>query len=119
MENTRYLECLAADHARLREVAATDLTAKVPSCPDWTVADLTRHVGQVYLHKIGAMREGVEPEDWPPQGTEQEDPIALLDRAYAELIGEFAARKPGDPAGSWYEPDQTVGFWIRRMAQET
>jgi hypothetical protein len=24
-----------------------------------------------------------------------------------------------DPAGSWYTPDQTVGFWIRRMAQET
>jgi hypothetical protein len=23
------------------------------------------------------------------------------------------------PAGTWYEHDQTVGFWIRRMAQET
>jgi uncharacterized protein (TIGR03083 family) len=119
MENTRFLECLAADHARLREVAATDLAAAVPSCPGWSVADLTRHVGQVYLHKVGAMREGVEPEEWPPEGTEQEEPIALLDRAYAELVGEFATRRPEDPAGGWYTPDQTVGFWIRRMAQET
>jgi hypothetical protein len=30
-----------------------------------------------------------------------------------------AGRKPEDPAGSWYTPDQTVGFWIRRMAHET
>ncbi len=37
----------------------------------------------------------------------------------AGLLGEFAVGKPADPAGSWYSPDQTVGFWIRRMAQET
>ena len=36
----------------------------MPSCPGWTVADLTRHLGEVYLHKILAMREGVEPEPW-------------------------------------------------------
>jgi uncharacterized protein (TIGR03083 family) len=119
MENFRFLDCLAADHARLREVAAVDLDAAVPTCPGWTVADLTRHVGQVYLHKIEAMRKGVEPEEWPPAGTETEDPLALLDRAYEELVGEFASRKPEEPAGSWYSPDQTVGFWIRRMAQET
>jgi hypothetical protein len=35
------------------------------------------------------------------------------------LLEEFAARKPEDPAGTWYGPDQTVGYWIRRMAQET
>jgi hypothetical protein len=34
-------------------------------------------------------------------------------------LGEFAARRPEDPAAAWYTPDQTVGFWIRRMAQET
>ena len=39
-------------------------------------------------------------------------------RAYSSVLAEFAARRPQDPAGSWYTPDQTVGFWIRRMAQE-
>jgi uncharacterized protein (TIGR03083 family) len=65
------------------------------------------------------MREGVEPEPWPPAELADSEPLALLDQAYAGLLEEFAARKPGDPAGSWYAPDQTVGFWIRRMAQET
>jgi len=119
MENSRFLDCLEADFARLREVAPGAFGAKVPTCPGWTVADLTRHVGQVYLHKTLAMREGAEPEAWPPEETAEEEPLALLDRAYAGLLDEFAARDADDPAGSWYAPDQTVGFWIRRMAQET
>lgn len=119
MEYTRFLECLATDFARLRAVAPIDQAARVPSCPEWTVADLTHHVGQVYLHKTMSMREGVEPEPWPPAELAAEEPLALLDRGYAELLAEFAARRPEDPAGTWYAPDQTVGFWIRRMAQET
>ncbi|MFI1393392.1 maleylpyruvate isomerase family mycothiol-dependent enzyme [Streptomyces sp. NPDC020681] len=119
MEYSRFLDCLAADFARLRAVVPTDLRAPVPSCPGWTVADLTRHVADVYLHKTLAMREGAEPDPWPPKEFADEEPLALLDRAHAGLLDEFAARKPEDPAGSWYTPDQTVGFWIRRMAQET
>jgi uncharacterized protein (TIGR03083 family) len=119
MEYSRFLDCLAADFARLRAVVSIDLTAAVPSCPGWTLADLTRHVGEVYLHKTLAIREGAEPDPWPPKELADAEPLALLDRAYAGLLDEFAARKPEDPAGSWYAPDQTVGFWIRRMAQET
>lgn len=122
MEYSRFLDCLAADFARLRAVVPIDLTAAVPSCPGWMVADLTHHVGEVYLHKTLAMREGVEPAPGkiqPPKELADEEPLALLDRAYAGLLAEFAARKPQDPAGSWYTPDRTVGFWIRRMAQET
>jgi uncharacterized protein (TIGR03083 family) len=65
------------------------------------------------------MREGAEPDPWPPAGLADEEPLALLDRTYAELRHEFATRQPQDRAGNWYTPDQTVGFWIRRMAQET
>jgi hypothetical protein len=45
MEDSRYLQCLAADCGDLRDAAsAAELTANVPSCPGWTVADLVRHV---------------------------------------------------------------------------
>ncbi|WP_329106683.1 maleylpyruvate isomerase family mycothiol-dependent enzyme [Micromonospora sp. NBC_01699] len=118
METSRYLECLAADHARLGAVAATGLAETVPSCPDWSVEDLTRHVAQVYLHKVECMRTGSAPQTWPPD-LSGEPPLALLDRAYAQLRAEFAERSPESPAHTWYDPDQTVAFWIRRMAQET
>ena len=120
MESKRLLECLDADFHRLREVVAgADLTAMVPSCPEWTVTDLAHHVGAVYLHKVETMRLGTHPAEWPPPGLNSEDPVALLDRAYPALSAEFAARAPESHSFTWYEPDQTVGFWIRRMAQET
>jgi len=118
MEYTRLLTCLADDQARLREVAALDLTAPVPSCPGWTVTSLVRHLAEVYLHKVYVMRHGEFPRDWPPD-LAGEEPLALLDRAYGELTAEFGAHDPADRAMTFYRPDQTVGFWIRRMAQET
>ncbi len=119
MESARFLECLKADYQRMREVVQGHYDARVPTCPDWTVADLTRHVGQVYLHKVELLRHGKQPDQWPPAEFEQTDPVQLLDRGYNALTAEFAARKPSDATSTWYEPDQTVGFWIRRMAQET
>lgn len=104
----------------MREVVPGHLAARVPTCPDWTVADLTRHVGQVYLHKVECMRDGGEREtDWPPAGLKDEVPLTLLDRAYAELVHELTTRDPAAPGGTWYPPDPTVGFWYRRMAQES
>jgi Mycothiol maleylpyruvate isomerase N-terminal domain len=85
MEYSRLLDCLAADFARLRALVPTDPSAAVPSCPGWTVAELTWHVGAVYLHKTLAMRQGAEPNPWPPTELADEEPLALLDReAYAK-----------------------------------
>jgi uncharacterized protein (TIGR03083 family) len=119
MENSRFLECLEADYRRIREVVPGHLEERVPTCPDWSVDDLTWHVGMVYLHKATAMREGAEPEDWPPDYDDDASAIELIDDAYRQLTEEFAAHDPAEASGTWYEPDQTVGFWIRRMAQES
>jgi uncharacterized protein (TIGR03083 family) len=119
MEKTRYLDCLAADRDLLRNAAsAGGLDRPVPSCPGWTAADLVTHVGHVYLHKTAVMREGKWPEPWPPDGLPT-DPLAVLDLGYRDLAAEFARRQPDESALTWYGPEQTVGFWIRRMAQET
>jgi uncharacterized protein (TIGR03083 family) len=104
----------------MSEVAhKADLSARVPSCPDWSVADLAQHVGMVYLHKVACMRLGHHPAEWPPPGAADEPSLELLDRAYVDLVAEFAARDPAERTFTWYGPDQSVGFWIRRMAQET
>jgi hypothetical protein len=121
MEYSRFLDCLASDFARLRAVVDTDLTAAVPSCPGWTVADLTYHVGEVYLHKTLAIQEGVEPDPWPPKELADEDPIALLDRAYAGLLDEFSIHKPEDPAGTLVRPQirpsaSGSGGWRKRRS---
>jgi hypothetical protein len=70
MDSSRYLDSLASDFVLLRAAAtAAGLDAPVPSCPGWTVADLVRHVGEVYLHKTLAMQLGDFPgeQDWPDE----------------------------------------------------
>ncbi|MEU7859105.1 maleylpyruvate isomerase family mycothiol-dependent enzyme [Nonomuraea sp. NPDC049141] len=119
MDATRLMACLAEEYALLRAaVRAAPDAAPVPSCPGWTTADLVAHVTEVYLHKAETMLRGEWPEPWPPD-LSGEEPLAALERSYAELVAEFAARTPDEHALTWYEPDQSVGFWIRRMAQET
>lgn len=119
VSNPRFLDSLEQDYQRLLELAERgDLTAKVPSCPEWTLDDLVEHVALVYLHKVEVMQRGEFPAEWPPpRGPESS--AQLLERCYAALRKEFAERIPADHAFTWYGPDQTVGFWIRRMAQET
>jgi uncharacterized protein (TIGR03083 family) len=120
METSRYLECLAGDYAVLRSAAASaSPQAPVPCCPGWTLADVVSHVGEVYLHKATVMRDEKWPDPWPPDEHAGLQPLTLLDDGYQELTAEFAARSPDEPSPTWYEPEQTVGFWIRRMAQET
>jgi uncharacterized protein (TIGR03083 family) len=119
MRTERFLELLDDDFRRLQATASGDLDAKVPTCPEWTLADLLDHVSMVYLHKAETMRHNAFPHPWPPEERAPETPSALLARAYAELTAEFARRSPESPVPTWYEPDQTVGFWIRRMAHET
>jgi uncharacterized protein (TIGR03083 family) len=95
-------------------LAAAGPDARVPSCPDWTAAQLEEHVAVVYQHKVEAMRRNAMPKPWPPP-----EGIAPLPDAWAWLTAEFAARPPEQATPTWFDPDQTVGFWIRRMAQET
>jgi uncharacterized protein (TIGR03083 family) len=119
MQFSRFLGCLEDDFSLLRAaVVSADPSVRVPSCPDWTVGDLARHVAKVYLHKAECIRLRAFPEDRPP-GMIEPDPVTSLDEAYAMLTGRFSAHSATDPAATWYEPDQTVGFWIRRMAHET
>jgi uncharacterized protein (TIGR03083 family) len=114
----RYLSSLRADAALLATAARRDRAAAVPSCPGWSVTDVVEHVAVVYEHKVACMRLGHAPDPWPP-GIPPGDPVDRLETALAELIDELVARGPAAPAYTWHEPDQTVGFWYRRMAQET
>lgn len=114
---------LAAFDAELEALlaAATDLGADVPGCPGWTVRDLLSHVLGVYRHKNAAFAAGAAPEDvdggWGALA-DGDDPVALV-RAEAAVLRAHLDRDPATPAWSWWPPEQTVGFWQRRMAQET
>jgi uncharacterized protein (TIGR03083 family) len=64
------------------------------------------------------MRRQTRPDPWPPDLSDRA-PVPLLRETFARLLDELRSRGPDAPAYTWYPPDQTVGFWYRRMAQET
>ncbi|MHA7156260.1 maleylpyruvate isomerase family mycothiol-dependent enzyme [Arthrobacter sp. TMN-50] len=116
----QYRERLSRDHSRMVELAPSALTAVVPACPGWTVEELLRHTAVVYLHKAESIRTGAKPTGtWPPAELTQLEPVHALQQCYGRLTEQFDSRSPKDPAFTWIKDDQTVGFWIRRLAHET
>ena len=108
-------------HALGAAARAAGVDAKVPSCPDWQVADLLGHVGR--LHRwVAAIVEskGDDPSDhWsdaepPPLDARLDWFDAGVDLIADALLGA----DPSVEAWSWTD-DRTVGFWARRQANET
>jgi len=116
----RYREVLQEDFARLRSMAPRALDRPVPECEGWTGADVLQHTALVYLHKVETMRRGDWPDPWPPEGLDEgAGPLGLIDEAHEQLVAELDARDPAERSRTWWPQDQSVGFWVRRMAHET
>jgi uncharacterized protein (TIGR03083 family) len=119
MEPAEMLAQLAADGAALR-AAAVDLDADVPTCPGWTVADAVEHTGMVYAHKATIVEQNLDapPQPWPP-AVQYDDVREWFDEQLHRVIEALRTRDPATRVWTWFPPEQNVGFWVRRMMQET
>jgi uncharacterized protein (TIGR03083 family) len=99
---------------------AVDLAAAVPTCPEWSVVDLARHLGTIHRwaeHLVRNQSErrvsfsvlGLEPVpvtgEWIREGGRQ-------------LLETLRGADPEAPMWSW-GADQHVRFWSRRQLHET
>ena len=121
LTNGDYLRHLEHDSARLRAVlAGCDPQVRVPSCPDWTAADLLGHHGGV-LHFWATIVEQrpVGPEDLtePELPTSYGDLLAFHEQQAARLVAALGNAHPAERAWTW-STEQTVGFTYRRQAHE-
>ncbi len=122
MNHETYVASIRADGAALAAAARkAGVEAAVPSCPDWSVADLLGHLGR--LHRWVARgivdRATNRDEHWsqsePPPAGERVDWFAAGVPMLADALAEAG---PGVELWSW-TPDKTSGFWARRQAHET
>lgn len=115
-----YLSHVRSESARFRDaLAACDPDARVPSCPDWTAADLLWHLATVQ-HWWAEVLEArpAEPEEVEPARPETWDELlAAFDRWSSDLVAALEAADPSDAAWNWSD-DHTVGFILRRQAHE-
>jgi uncharacterized protein (TIGR03083 family) len=116
-----YLDHIRADGDLIAATAPRGLDRPVPVCPPWDVREVVAHLATVYDHKVMAMRLGRRPEqgEWTTDEPFGKDTVEWFADEHAKLLAELVAHSPSRHAWSWWEPDQTVGFWYRRMALET
>ncbi|KUJ37327.1 hypothetical protein ACZ90_70045 [Streptomyces albus subsp. albus] len=123
----RYCAEVVAQTDRLRALLArTELSATVPTCPEWTVSELVRHVGGAHRWAETIVRtratEVVRPDQVPNgDGPDGDDPAALdawLAEGAALVAETLRAAGPDTRVWTW-TPAGTAGFWARRMTHET
>ncbi|MXM66981.1 maleylpyruvate isomerase family mycothiol-dependent enzyme [Streptomyces sp. HUCO-GS316] len=122
--------CDEIDHqvGLLRTVVTSgaDLSGTVPTCPDWSLEELVRHVGGALRWVELLVRTRAEediPEERVPQhdGPEARGDAAALGAWLAEtgelLVGTLREAGPDAKVWGWAGiPD--AGFWARRMTHE-
>lgn len=113
-----YLTYLRTDGELLAQAGDLGLRADAPCCSGWTVGDVVAHTGVVHRHKLRIIRDRLTENPQPDEAPE--DGLVTWYRQGLELLVEVLANTdPQTPAFTWWAADQTVGFWYRRMAQET
>jgi uncharacterized protein (TIGR03083 family) len=98
-----------------------DLSVIVPTCPDWTLAQLVRHLGGHHRALETAVRTGAAVQDPASQvpgvaGPDGDDPVALdawLADAASGLAGALRDAGPAIAAHVWSFRRSTA-FWARR-----
>ncbi|MGX1562346.1 maleylpyruvate isomerase family mycothiol-dependent enzyme [Streptomyces sp. NPDC055506] len=128
LAHDRYCDEIAHQVGLLRSVVTSgaELSATVPTCPDWSLEELVRHTGGalrwVELMVRTRAREEVPEEQVPGvEGPEARGDAAALDAWLGEAGEQVVAalREAGPDAKVWgWAGTPTAGFWARRMTHE-
>lgn len=120
MDPETRLAHLRTDGPRLIEVASAAPTMPVPACPGWDNTKLMVHTGRVW-HSVALHVERLATEMVP----RSEVPVAMegseseyAREAFEHVVGALEAADPAASVWAW-AGDGTVGFYLRRIHQET
>ncbi|MFI9544612.1 maleylpyruvate isomerase family mycothiol-dependent enzyme [Streptomyces sp. NPDC052016] len=128
LAHDRYCDEIEHHVRQLRSVVTSgaDLSATVPTCPDWSLEQLVRHMGGALRWVDQLVRTRAQeniPEERVPLhgGPEAEGDPAALDAWLAEAgkTTVAALREAGPDAKVWgWAGTSDAGFWARRVTHE-
>lgn len=124
MDAAGYAAALHRESARFAEAAGLaqerhGWRARVPACPDWTLADLVWHLTEVQDFWAWVVRTRAADPGAYPHPTRPDDadlPAALLERT-RDLTAVLAGADPATHVWTW-AARKDVAFVLRRQAQE-
>ncbi len=126
MEIPAHIDALRDEGVRMAAAVATaGPDGAVPSCPEWTVRALVRHMGGVHRWAAGFVTSGrTEPLDadldevvgtWPADA----DLAAWLGQGCADLVDALAAAPDDLQCWTFLPAASPRAMWARRQAHET
>ncbi len=102
-----------------RTVGGGDLSAPVPGCPGWDLADLADHLGNVHRWVVGAIVEGHPDTEEVPHPVQRAELQAWYRDCADGLLAVLRAAGPDQACWAFGPRPHTTRFWFRRQAQET
>lgn len=113
-----YFAQFVAETRLLREILATgDLSASIPGCPAWNLADLGAHIGGVYRFATAALIEHRAVDE--PDGPRTRDELLDWFDSGVTTVAAALTSDRWDTACLTMAPPSTHAFWARRMCHET
>jgi uncharacterized protein (TIGR03083 family) len=118
-----YADHVVADAERFATVlGSVGLDAPAPSCPGWSLARLTEHLGQIHRWARFCAANGRSPSDDEAAGLEsfrREGVADWMRTGAAELAATLRTVDPSAPTWHPFPVDRVGAVWPRRMAHET
>lgn len=121
MQTADFSTALARDGAAFADACeAAGSATMVPSCPEWTVADLMWHLAEVHdFWATVVARQLTDPDEYVPPVRPPADALPTFYRSsLARVVEVLDAAHPDQPNWTWTS-DHSAGFVQRRMAHET
>ena len=126
MKITEHIDAIQHEGQLLAAAATrTGLDAPIPTCPDWRMRDLVRHVGGVHRWATGYVRD--RPTEWEDGdlddivGTWPTD-LDLIDwfrEGYTTLVHTLASAPLDLDCFTFLVAPSPLAMWARRQAHET
>jgi uncharacterized protein (TIGR03083 family) len=127
MEVVEHVAALRREGRLLAEVAdRTGLAVPVPTCPEWRMRDLVRHIGGVHrwaaAYVAGSRTQPISEQEQAEIMGPPDDDHVLVDwfrEGHAHLVHELKAAAPDLACWTFLAAPSPLAFWARRQAHET
>jgi len=102
-----------------QSLRASPLDVRVPTCPEWTLADLTKHLGEFTGFWTHVLCEGTGRPKTPfPDSPSASELAAWFEEVSGHLGTMLRATPPDTEVWTWNKDDQSARFVGRRCANE-
>ena len=128
MRIEEHLSALRAEGERLGDVAARmDVDASIPTCPEWRMRDLLRHIGDVHRwaaahvgeRRLEPIRDAAGVAEVAGPLPDDEDLLTWYRDGHAHLVKTLETADPDVQCWSFLPAPSALAFWARRQAHET